>query len=254
MIYDITHILPAYNEARRIRETVTQAVEYFARKKWTAQIIVSADGVDGTREIVREMAQSNPHLLCIGEDARRGKGRGIREAVALASGRYIGFADADNKVPIEDFDTILPWLEKGTEVVIGSRALARSSIEKSQPLYRRIGGKTFGYVMRLLTGLSVGDTQCGFKFFPHHVAKALFSLQFVDGYMYDVEILVIATRLGYRIQEVPVRWRDDGDSRLDLVSGNIRNVRDILRTSRAHRHLSPASAPRPVTAFSAHLR
>lgn len=253
MTYDITHILPAYNESKRIRETVTQAVEYFARKGWTAQIIVSADGNDGTREIVREMAQSNPHLLCIGEDARRGKGRGIREAVVLAAGRYIGFADADNKVPIEDFDTILPWLEKGIEVVIGSRALAKSSIERSQPLYRQLGGKTFGYVMRSLTGLSVSDTQCGFKFFPHHVAKALFSLQLVDGYMYDVEILVIATRLGYRIQEVPVRWRDDGDSRLDLISGNIRNMRDILRTSRSHRHLSPASAPKAATT-AAHLR
>ncbi len=253
MTYDITHILPAYNEAKRIRETVTQAVEYFARKGWTAQIIVSADGNDGTREIVREMAHSNPHLLCIGEDARRGKGRGIREAVALAAGRYIGFADADNKVPIEDFDTILPWLENGIEVVIGSRALAKSSIEKSQPLYRQLGGKTFGYVMRSLTGLSVGDTQCGFKFFPHHVAKALFFLQLVDGYMYDVEILVIATRLGYRIQEVPVRWRDDGDSRLDLISGNIRNMRDILSTWRSHRHLSPASAPKAATT-TAHLR
>ena len=155
-----------------------------------------------------------------------------------------GFADADNKVPIQDFEVVLPWLEKGIEVVIGSRALTTTSIEKKQPLYRQIGGKCFGYVMRSLTGLSVGDTQCGFKFFPLHVAKALFSLQQVDGYMYDVEILVIATRLGYRIQEVPVHWRDDGDSRLDLISGNIRNMRDILRTSRVHRHLSPASAPK----------
>ena len=244
MSYDITHILPAYNEAGRVRETVDQAVAYFATKQWKAQIIVSADGNDGTREIVRDMAKSNPDLSCIGEDARRGKGRGIRDAVALAEGRYVGFADADNKVPIQDFEVVLPWLEKGIEVVIGSRALTTTSIDKKQPLYRQIGGKCFGYVMRSLTGLSVGDTQCGFKFFPLHVAKALFSLQQVDGYMYDVEILVIATRLGYRIQEVPVHWRDDGDSRLDLISGNIRNMRDILRTSRVHRHLSPASAPK----------
>jgi dolichyl-phosphate beta-glucosyltransferase len=90
--------------------------------------------------------------------------------------------------------------------------------------------------MRTVTGLSdVQDTQCGFKFFPGPVARNLFGLQRINGYMFDVEILVLAHKLGYRIREVPIRWRDDGDSRLDIVAGNLRNARDILRIRYMHR-------------------
>lgn len=248
--YDITHILPAYNEAARIEETLRQAIDYFGNRGLRAQIIVSADGDDGTREKVRTMARNVPGIECIGQAARRGKGRGIREAVRLAQGRIVGFADADNKVPIDDFDRILPALDRGVDVVIGSRALAASKIEKRQPLYRQIGGKGFRHVMRAFTGLDVCDTQCGFKFFPGHIAKTLFSTQRIDGYMYDVEILVIAVKLGYSIEEVPVRWRDDGDSRLDVVAGNIRNMRDILRIVRMHRKLEPEAVEQRANAMA----
>jgi hypothetical protein len=92
--------------------------------------------------------------------------------------------------------------------------------------------------MRAVTGLSdVSDTQCGFKFFPQAVAKKLFGLQRVNGYMFDVEILVLASKLGYRIREVPIRWRDDGDSRLNVITGNIRNARDILSIRYMHRNV-----------------
>jgi len=92
--------------------------------------------------------------------------------------------------------------------------------------------------MRAVTGLRVRDTQCGFKFFPAAVARDLFKRQQIDGYMFDVEILYLAKQLGYSIREVPVRWRDDGDSRLDLVSGNLNNLRDVLRIRRLHARLN----------------
>ena len=182
------------------------------------------------------MARGNPALRAIGGPGRRGKGRGIREAVALASGEFIGYADADNKVPIGEFDMVRPWLEQGCEVVMGSRVAAGARIERPQPLYRRLGARGFSVFMRTVVGLGgIRDTQCGFKFFPARAAKELFRRQKVDGYMFDVEILVLARRLGYRIQQVPIRWRDDADSRLQLVAGNLRNVRDILRITLAHR-------------------
>lgn len=209
---------------------------YFDSRAISYEIIVSADGNDGTREKVRDLAKSNPALRVIGENARRGKGLGIREAVAIARGEIVGFADADNKVPIEEFDQIRPVLESGYEVVIGSRGLSQSRLERRQPLYRHLGGKAFKFVMRNVTGLQgVSDTQCGFKFFPRGIAQNLFALQRVDGYMFDVEILVLARKLGYRIKEVPIRWRDDGDSRLNVVAGNLRNARDILRIRYMHR-------------------
>jgi dolichyl-phosphate beta-glucosyltransferase len=229
-ICDITLILPAYNEANSIVTTLGEAADYFRNRGLRYEIIVAADGNDGTRERAREFAKENSAVKVIGEPIRRGKGKGIRDGVRIATGSIIGFADADNKVPISEFGKIEECLQKGIEVVVGSRALERSQIEQRQPWYRRVGSQGFALFLRTVMGMpAVRDTQCGFKFFAHDVAKDLFFRQKIDGYMFDVEILVLAQRLGYRIVEVPIRWRDDADSRLQLISGNIRNVLDIFR-------------------------
>ena len=235
MYPEISLILPAYNEARVIPVTVSEAVTYFTSRGLSYEIIVAADGADGTRETVREMAKGNPALKAIGSEARRGKGMAIREGVAIANGKIIGYADADNKVPIDEFDKFRPVLATGVEAAIGTRR-GGATIERAQPLYRRIGSLGFLWFMQTVVGLpGINDTQCGFKFFQRDAAKEIFRRQKVDAYMFDVEILAIARRLGYRIEQVPIRWRDDADSRLDLVSGNLRNVRDIFRIGMEHR-------------------
>jgi len=252
---DISLILPAYNEAKTIAGTMAEATAYFGRRGLRWELIVAADGTDGTREAARQVGAGNGRIQVIGSELRGGKGRGIREGVALATGKIIGFADADNKVPITEFDKV--WavvqaragLQEGPEVVIGSRALSDSQIERSQPWYRKAGGKVFRAVMRTAAGLpAIGDSQCGFKFFRRDAAKELFRRQRIDGYMFDVEILVLAARLGYRIQEVPVRWRDDRDSRLNLITGNLGNARDILRIRRMHSEVRAESTPAGSTA------
>lgn len=239
---DISLILPAFNESGTIAETVREASAYFRERSRRYEIIVAADGTDGTREICRRLAAEEPSVRVIGEEARRGKGRGVREAVAIASGAIIGYADADNKVPISEFDLVAPWL-KTYPIVVGSRALAQSRIERHQPLYRRAGSVGFHWFMQTVVGLpGIHDSQCGFKFFHHAVAQDLFSRQRIDGYMFDVEILYLARRRGYRVREVPIRWRDDADSRLDLISGNLRNVRDIFRIRLGTGRIQPAPA------------
>ena len=191
---------------------------------------MAADGDDGTRELVMQIAVRQPRLKVIGHRERGGKGRGIREAIALARGDVIGFVDADNKTPISDFNKFEEHLIAGREVVIGSRGLRDSLIQRRQPWYRRLGSKGFGIVMHAVVGLKgIVDTQCGFKFFRRDAALDIFSRQQIDGYMFDVEILSLAMRAGYRIVQVPVTWRDDGDSRLQLVRGNVRNMVDIVR-------------------------
>ncbi len=233
----ISLILPAYNEVSSIGQTIEDAISYFRQRNMSYEIIVSADGDDGTRELVTEMAVSLPALKVTGNVERRGKGYGIRHAIAMASGEMIGFADADNKTPIDELDKIEDVIRNGYDIVIGSRALSESSIEQSQPLYRRLGSKGFRLFVHALVGLrDIVDTQCGFKFFKRHVAIDLFGRQIIDGYMFDVEVLYLAHLRGYRIAQVPVRWRDDGDSRLRLVSGNIRNGLDIFRIRFAHCH------------------
>jgi glycosyltransferase involved in cell wall biosynthesis len=228
-IVDVSVVFPAYNEAAQIQHTLSEAVEYFEHKRRSFEIIVAADGTDGTREAAKRFGAGDARIRVIGHDKRRGKGRGIREAVAIANGAVIGFADADNKVPIDEFDKILPLFEAGHSVVIGSRALKTSRIERSQPLYRRIGARVFTVCLHAVIGGLASDTQCGFKFFTREAAQAIFALQRIDGYMFDVEILAYAKALGYDINEVPVRWRDDGDSRLRLVRGNLQNGIDLLR-------------------------
>jgi dolichyl-phosphate beta-glucosyltransferase len=178
---------------------------------------------------VAELGQSNPRIQVTGHPERLGKGRGVREAAALATGEIIGYADADYKVPIEEFDKIAPLLAE-YDVVTGSRALNRDLVERRQPLYRRIGSRGFAVFMQTLVGLrGITDSQCGFKFFRRRVAQELFRCQKIDGYMFDVELLALALLFGYRVKEVPIRWRDDGDSRLQLLSGNVRNVIDLFR-------------------------
>jgi dolichyl-phosphate beta-glucosyltransferase len=227
---DITLILPAYNEAGRIAETISQTSQYFQDRALSYQILVSADGEDGTREIVRGLGATDRRIQVIGSPQRLGKGRGVREAVALAQGAVVGYADADNKVPISELDKILPHLKAGCPVVIGSRALGDSKVERKQPLYRQLGSRGFAVFMHAVVGLpGIKDTQCGFKFFEHGVAQLIFSHQQIDGYMFDVEILALAKQFGFPVLEIPIRWRDDGDSRLNIVAGNIRNVRDIFR-------------------------
>lgn len=243
----ISLILPAYNEVKRIANTIQEAKDYFESRQFTYEIIVSADGTDGTREVVAEMAKTAATLKVIGSEERRGKGYGIRQAVPLTSGKFVGFADADNKTPITEFDKVEPLLHQ-YDIVIGSRGLAESQIEQAQPFYRQIGSIGFGIYMRTITGLTdIIDTQCGFKFFKRPVAVDLFSRQHIDGYMYDVEILYLARRARYTIAQVPIRWRDDHDSRLQLLSGNIRNALDVLsiRFSSAHVNGRAAASDAP---------
>lgn len=223
-------ILPAYNEVRSIGRTLDAMQDWLARKGFTYEIIVSADGDDGTRELVAQRAQHDPRLCVLGSAERGGKGRGIRLAVHRARGEIIGFLDADYKVPIEELEKILPWFAQGYDFVFGSRGMGDSQIEVRPFWYRQIGSKGFAVVMRLIVGLwGIRDTQCGFKFFRHDVAKDLFRRQWIDGYMFDVEILHLARRSGYRLKEVGITWRDDGDTRLNLVAGNWRNLLDLFR-------------------------
>lgn len=223
-------IIPAYNEKSAIAKTIGEAVRYFESQALPFEIIVVADGDDGTRELVAEMRKSDPRLHVLGSEKRSGKGKGVREGILAAQMKYVGFTDADNKTPIEEFEKFFTHLKGGVPVVIGSRAKRGAQIENPQPWFRRIGSRGFSAYLRCVLGLwSIPDTQCGFKFFKTEVAKELFSGMKVQGYMFDVELLHLAAKRKLQIVQIPVRWRDDGDSRLELFRGNLKNAQDILK-------------------------
>lgn len=222
-------VVPAYNEAASIVRTLKLMRAYLDRQPYPYQIIVAADGDDGTREAAADYFGNDERFAVIGSTRRGGKGKGVRQGVEMARGEIIGFVDADYKTPMEELEKILPWLAT-FPVVIGSRRESDSQIEKQQKLYRRWGSRLFARIMRRIVGLhGVKDTQCGFKFFRHDAAKRIFALQRVDSYMFDVEILRLARLLGYDIKEVGIRWQDDGDSRSPMISGAFRHARDLLR-------------------------
>jgi dolichyl-phosphate beta-glucosyltransferase len=228
----ISLIFPAYNEAGRIVQTVQEAVDFFSSRHYEYEIVVSADGDDGTRELIAEMGRSNPAIKVCGGPLRAGKGHGIRQGLALTTGSIVGYSDADNKTPIEELDKLLPFFEQGYDLVIGSRGTREAQIERPQPLYRQLGSRIFAVIMHLMVGLNdISDTQCGFKFFQRPAALDLFARQRIDSYMFDVEILFLAEKRHYRIAQVPIRWRDDHDSRYNPISGSIRNGIDLFKIS-----------------------
>jgi glycosyltransferase involved in cell wall biosynthesis len=223
-------VLPAFNEARSIANTLTLMRAYLSEQPYRYQVIVAADGDDATPEIVREIAQSWPELEATTERGRHGKGHGLRRGMRLADGEIIGFLDADYKTPIDEVVKLLPWFAEGYQLAIGSRGLIDSNVQRKQRWYRQVGSRVFGIGMHAIIGLNhVRDTQCGFKFFTRVAAREIFRRARIDGYMCDVEILWLAQRLGYRVREVGIAWSDDGDSRLELVRGNARNLLDLVR-------------------------
>jgi len=243
----ISLIVPAYNEAHVLGSTLRCMVDHLDRHHPAFEILVVVEGTDGTLEVAAELAAREPRIRVIGGGTRGGKGRAVRLGTLASRGRIVGFADADDKTPIDEMERLLPLFEQGSDVVIASRGLATSRTEKAQPWFRRAGSKLFGFYVRCLVGLwDVHDTQCGFKFFRGEVARELFARQRLDGYMFDIELLFLARCLGFEIREVGVRWRDDGDSRLDMLAGNWRNLLDVLRIRALHR-----SEPQPAAFSSA---
>jgi dolichyl-phosphate beta-glucosyltransferase len=223
-------VVPAFNEARSIGATLAAMRAFLGAQSYPYQVIVAADGDDATPDLVDALRRDWPELALSAERGRHGKGYGVRRGMRLATGQIQGFVDADDKTPIADLDRLLPWFGEGYDVVIGSRALSDSRVEVPQPVYRQVGSRVFAFGMHTIVGLRhIHDTQCGFKFFSHAAATDIFRRTRIDGYMCDVEILSLAQRLGYRVKEVGVRWRDDGDSRLELVRGNARNLAELLR-------------------------
>ena len=234
---DISIVIPAYNEDQRIGITLEKSASFLARRPWTWELIVVDDGsADATVDRVRDYARQCDVIRCVENGRNCGKGYSIRHGVRQAQGRYIGFMDADYKTDIAALDIAVQHLEKGDDGVIGDRTLAASHIAVQRRGYRQWGSDVFRRLLNAAIGLGdFKDTQCGFKFFRAEVMRDLFSRQRIDGYMFDVEILLLASRSGYRIRSIPVEWRDDPDSRFKPVSGMARNLGELARIRWMHR-------------------
>lgn len=215
-------IIPAYNEQQRLPATLNTVAAYLdSRGLAFAEIIVVNDGSrDGTAGVAREAMARDPRVRLVENPGNRGKGYAVRHGMREARGEWVLFTDADLSAPIEELGKLWDAVrvhEAGG--AIGSRALDRSLIGVHQSAFRETSGKFFNLVMRLITGLPYRDTQCGFKLFSRAAARDMAARQQIESFGFDVEILYIAKKLGYRILEVPVRWNNVEGTKVSLWNG-----------------------------------
>jgi dolichyl-phosphate beta-glucosyltransferase len=223
-------VVPAYNEAKRIGATLKKIHEYLLTKNYRSEIIVVDDGsTDDTIRLLRKTVQEMPFIRLIENGVNRGKGYSVRAGMLNSQGEIILFSDADLSTPIQELDKLAVWFDRGYDIAIASRALSESEILVRQPWPRELMGKTFNKLVQLLTVSGIMDTQCGFKLFKKEAARVLFEKQTVCGFGFDVEILFMANKNGYRIKEVPVRWVNSPDSRVHIVKDSFSMLCDLVR-------------------------
>lgn len=221
-------VIPAYNESGRIPATLKSVLECVRANQWPAEIIVVDDGSrDATASVVRAFAADAPEVRLIRNPGNRGKGYSVRNGILQALGEIVMFTDADLSAPIEEAERLFAAIAAGADIAIGSRWLERTRQTIRQPFYRQFFGRCFNGVTRLVMGLHFADTQCGFKAFTRDAAQTVFQLQTIERWGFDPEILFIALKRGYRVEEVPVSWAHDERSRISYLKDGMRMLEDI---------------------------
>jgi dolichyl-phosphate beta-glucosyltransferase len=231
---DLSIVIPAYNEELRIAPTIREMAAYCRQSTRAFELILVDDGSrDGTSTVGRLLCHEFPELRLIRLAANQGKGYAVRTGVINAIGRTVLFADADGATAIVEIERLEHALALGADVAIGSRALRAEGVQVQAKVYRHFIGRTFHFLVERLADAGVKDTQCGFKLFRASVAQDLFSRMLMNGFSFDVEVLVMARRRGYQVAEVPVNWTHKPGSKVRLTSDALRMAADLFRI-RAH--------------------
>jgi dolichyl-phosphate beta-glucosyltransferase len=223
-------VIPAYNEERRLPSTLDAVLTWLNGSAFAdAEVLVVDDGSgDGTAALVEARCVADTRVRLLRNPGNRGKGYAVRHGMLEARGGWVLFSDADLSAPIEELPKLLGAAQgKNAAVAIGSRALDRSLIGVHQSPWRELSGIVFNVLMRVVTGLSFADTQCGFKLYRRDAARQVFERQRLDGFGFDVEDLFIAHRLGLATIEVPVKWNNVEGTKVGLAQG-LRSFLDLL--------------------------
>ncbi len=228
-------ILPAYNEEKRLPECMEKVESFVASYPDPIEVILVENGSkDRTYELGQEYAAKYPWLTVLKEQTP-GKGNAVRRGMLEAHGRYRMFADVDFSMPISEVRNFIPPILSDYDVAIGSREV-KGAVRYNEPVTRHFTGRVFNLIVRILLGLpQIHDTQCGFKSFSAEAAQRLFSVQRINGWAFDAEVLFIAKQFGYKIVEVPVQWYYDGNSKINVIQDSLKMFRELLQIRKNYR-------------------
>jgi len=239
---EVTVVVPAYNEERRLPPTLIDIIDYFDRKGMAYEVIVIDDGSrDGTAEVVRKFERVRQQVRLIQLPKNYGKGHAVRLGVLNSRGEKVLFADADGATPIQEFERLEKAISAGSDIAIGSRALASTDTKVTTSIHRRALGRMFNTCVNFILLPSIADTQCGFKMFKRKAAMFLFKRQRADRFSFDVELLYMAHKAGLAVKEVPINWRNVPGSKVNLVVDSLCMFRDVFRFKVIHRGINPES-------------
>jgi glycosyltransferase involved in cell wall biosynthesis len=227
---DLSIIIPAYNEGRRLPKTLDAIGAFLTASPLRAEIIVVDDGsTDATAQLAASFRDGYSSLRLVSNGKNRGKGFSVRHGMLEARGEFALFTDADLSTPIEEANKLLAALrDQEYDAAIGSRAMDRRLIQVHQSAVREQAGILFNYMVRWIMGIGFSDTQCGFKAFRTERARIIFEQQRIERFGFDPEILFLAKRHGLRVAEVPVRWSHDSATKVNVVADGMRMLLDLL--------------------------
>jgi len=224
-------VIPAYNEENRLPKTLLDIDEYLRKQDYEYEIIIVNDGSkDRTAEVVRKLESEIRGLKLIDNKKNHGKGFVVRQGLLAAKGEIRLFSDADNSTSIDQVEKIFPWIERDFDIVIGSRDIKGAVLDPPQSRFRMLVGDIFNLMVQMLVGLwGIWDTQCGFKALTAKAANDILPRCRINRWAFDPEILIIGKKLGYKIKEIPVVWKNDPDSKVKF-KGMIKMAFDLLKT------------------------
>lgn len=236
---DISIIVPAYNEERRLPPTMIDIIDFFNRQGCRYEVVVVDDGSsDNTAEVVRKFERVRAEVRLIQLPKNHGKGHAVRLGVLNSHGKRVLFADADGATPIQEVERLQAALNAGSDIAIGSRAKASTETRVATSIHRKLLGRAFNRCVNAILLPSIADTQCGFKMFSRKAALFLFRRQTSDRFSFDVELLFLAHKAGLKIAEVPINWTNVPGSKVNLVLDAILMFRDVFRFRVLHRGVS----------------
>ena len=220
-------IIPAYNEANRLPQTLEQVFAFLEGESYLSEVIIVENGSsDQTLPLAQKLCEKYPNLRVL-HNEKAGKGLAVQRGMLEAEGEYRIFCDADFSMPVEEIRRFIPP-QLDTDIVIASREV-KGAVRYDEPEYRHFTGRIFNILIRILALPKLHDTQCGFKGFRAEIAEDLFQYQSIEGWAFDVEILFIARMRGYKIVELPIPWYYNDESKISVLRDSFRMFLDLVQ-------------------------